>query len=74
MIPNIKRFFKKMKHMIKKILFKMKLREMDNRWYSSGKSGWSLFPPSFYYTHTEEEIKRITAETIERIRKIIEEL
>ncbi len=73
-MPYITRFFTKVRHMIKKILFKIKLRIMDEWWYSSGKSSWSLFPPSFYYTHTEAEIKKITSETIERIRKIIDEL
>lgn len=47
---------------------------MDEEWRLSGRSCWSLFPPSFYYTHTEEEIERITAETIDRIQKLIDQL
>lgn len=59
---------------IQKIVFRMKLWEMDNIWYETGGSCWGLFPPSFYYTHTEEEIERITEETIRRIEELIEEM
>lgn len=41
-------------------MFKIKLWEMDRLWELMGGSCWGLFPPSFYYTHTEEEIERIT--------------
>lgn len=61
---------KKMKH---KVMFKIKLWEMDSLWEYMGGSYWGLFPPSFYYTHTEEEIERITKETIERYKKMIDE-
>lgn len=37
-------------------------------------SSWELFPPSFYKTHTEEEIKLATREAKERIRKLLDEL
>ncbi len=56
-----------------RVLFKRKLREMDNLWLFMGGSCWGLFPPSFYYTHTEEEIEQITNETLERIKKLIDE-
>lgn len=59
---------------IDKIIFRIKLSEMDSLWYYSGASGWELFPPSFYYTHTEEEIVRITAETKARIQALIDQL
>ncbi len=59
---------------IKKILFRIKLWRIDDWWYYTEASSWELFPPSFYYTHTEEEIERITAETVERIQKLIDEL
>ena len=35
---------------------------------------WELFPPSFYRTHTEEEIKEATERTRERVMKLLEEL
>lgn len=56
-----------------KILLKRKLRKMDRHWYETGASSWELFPPSFYYTHTEEEIERITKETVARIEEIIDQ-
>lgn len=59
---------------IDKIIFRIKLWEMDDRWYDMGGSCWGLFPPSFYYTHSEEEIKRITAETKARIQALIDQL
>lgn len=57
---------------VQKILFQIKLWQMDEWWYYTGASSWELFPPSFYYTHTREEIDRITAETVERIQKLID--
>lgn len=36
---------------IDKIIFRIKLWEMDEWWYYTGGSCWGLFPPSFYYTH-----------------------
>lgn len=62
-----------LKELKRKVLFKIKLREMDYRWELMGGSCWGLFPPSFYYTHTEEEIKQITTETIEKLQKMIDE-
>lgn len=74
MMTYMRKCIKALKKAIKTILFKIKLYEMDKWWRITGKSGWSLFPPSFYHTHTEEEIERIQAETIERIKKLIDEL
>ena len=73
-MPVTVRLYRKIKNMVKKILFRIKLRKMDEEWRLSGRSCWSLFPPSFYYTHTEEEIERITAETADRIQKLIDQL
>lgn len=61
-------------NLTKKALFYIKLKQMDAEWYDRGGSCWGLFPPSFYYTHTEEEIKRITAETKVRIQALIDQL
>ena len=70
----IKKCINAFRKMIKKKAFQKKLWEMDNMWYLTGTSSWELFPPSFYYTHTEDEIECITKETIERIKKMIEEM
>ena len=61
---------RKMQH---KVRFKIKLWEMDRLWEYMGGSCWGLFPPSFYYTHTEEEIERISKEIMERLKKLIDE-
>lgn len=57
-------------NIIRKIKFRMELRRMDHWWYFIGGNNWQLFPPSFYYTHTEEEIKRITGKKIDKLRAI----
>ena len=57
----------KLGKLVRKIRFKLKLRRMDHEWYISGACGWQLFPPSFYYTHTPEEIERIRKEALDEI-------
>lgn len=51
----------------------MKLKQMDDFWYFMGGNCFGLFPPSFYYTHTEEEIKRITDETMAELQALFDE-
>ncbi len=63
-----------LKKAIHQICFRIKLKNMDDLWYIMGGSCFGVFPPSFYYTHTEEEIKRITAEKMEKIQKMITEI
>ena len=70
----IKKGIRIFREMIRKTVFRMKLREMDRMWEFMGGSCWGLFPPSFYYTHTEEEIERIKKETIERLQQRIDEM
>ncbi len=70
----IKKGIRIFREMIRKTVFRMKLREMDRMWEFMGGSCWGLFPPSFYYTHTEEEIERIKKETIERLQQMIDEM
>ena len=67
------KFIGTLKKMIDNVTFKIKLREMDSLWELMGGSCWGLFPPSFYYTHTKEEIEQITKETIESCQKMIDE-
>lgn len=62
-----------MKKLFKKIMFRIKLWDMDRQWRMMGGNCFSLFPPSFYYTHTPEEIERIKWEQIEEIKKILAE-
>lgn len=69
----MKAFVDIIKSIYKKIEFRRKLRRMDDLWYMFGGSCFGLFPPSFYYTHTEEEIKRITEREIAELHAMIEE-
>ncbi len=62
-----------MRRLFEKILFRIKLWDMDRQWRMMGGNCFSLFPPSFYYTHTPEEIERIKWEQIEEIKKILAE-
>ena len=55
-------------------MFRIKLKQMDDWWYYTGGNCWRLFPPSFYYMHTEEEIECITKETKARIQALIDQL
>lgn len=68
----IKKCIDLLKNLIHKIRFRMKLKQMDDRWYFMGGNCFDLFPPSFYYTHTEEEIKRITEETMAELQALFD--
>ena len=41
------------------IFFRIKLKSMDDIWYIMGGNCFGLFPPSFYYTHTENPERRL---------------
>lgn len=51
-----------LRKIIEKIKLKIKLTKMDLKWKLVGVRWFSLFPPSFYYTHTDEEVKLIIDE------------
>lgn len=63
----------KIKSLCEKIWFRRKLKGMDELWRLFGGSCFGLFPPSFYYTHTQEEIERIGKEEIDKLKKLLEE-
>lgn len=56
-----------------KIIFKKRLRKMDKWWYFCGGCCFGLFPPSVYYTHTEDEVEQIREEKLRELRNIIKE-
>jgi len=64
---GVQKFINLLKKMIKKIKFKIKLIDMDTKWNIMGERCFSPLPPSFYYTHTDEEIERIINELNEFI-------
>lgn len=74
MMSIIKRCIKGIKKQIDNIIFRIKLQQMDDMWYLLGGNCWGLFPPSFYYTHTEDEVKRIKEETFKKLYDMIEQL
>lgn len=60
--------------LFEKIIFRLKLHLMDASWYEMGGRCWGLFPPSFYVTHSDEEIEQITKETLAELKELIDEL
>jgi len=71
----IKRFFKKCGSIsgkiAHKIAFRIKLWLMDEEWARRGGSCFELFPPSFYYTHTKEEIRAAADKQLRPIKEAI---
>ena len=63
-----------LKDLFWKIKFRHKLKKMDAWWYFTGGNCFELFPPSFYYTHSEEEIKRLRDETLEKAHSMLNQL
>ena len=46
---------------------------MDDMWYLMGGGCFGGHPPSFYYKHTPEEVKRIHEEELAELRRLIKE-
>lgn len=62
------------KEFIQRIRRKEELRQQDELWEATGDPCWSLFPPSFYATHTKEEAEQAEREVLEECQKLIEQL
>ena len=58
---------------IKKAIFEMKLREMDFFASFMGMDSWMLFPPSYYYRFSSEELEKMKIEMRKRIEEIFDE-
>lgn len=67
-------FVGKLRKDLERLKIKWKLFRMDYRWYQKGYHCSHLFPPSFYYTHSKEEIDQITEEKVGQLMDLIEEL
>ena len=63
-----------LKKFIGRIREMQRLKRMDDMWRMTGQSSWSLFPPSFYATHTKEEAEKAEREEIAECRKLLEQL
>lgn len=59
-----------MKKLIKKIIYRMELKRMDDIWHYMGGNCFGFFPPSFYYTHTNEEIDHIFNGEIKKLKEL----
>ena len=62
-----------MKRLWNWIKWRAKLCRMDSMWRFMGGQCNRLFPPSFYYTHTDEEIKEAVDEAVRPLEQILEE-
>lgn len=68
-----KMIFALLRKLWEKIKFERKMRRMDELWYSLGGNCFGLFPPSFYHRHSEEEVERITGETLKKLNTILDD-
>lgn len=59
---------------IRKIIFRIYLWQMDFWWYYTMQNCYGFYPPSFYHTHTKEEIERIKAEDRKLVRELIDQM
>lgn len=66
------KLFQTIKKIYKRLTYKSYLRRLDSDYYCSGATCWSLFPPSFYLTHTPEEVEKAKRETLDELKKMLE--
>ncbi len=59
------------KKWIEKKRWELKLKNMDFIWRLYGGYGWQLFPPSFYYKHSPEEIQREEARVFQELDAMV---
>lgn len=64
----------KIKKWYKQYNFKRKCKDIDNSWWLFGGACFGGYPPSFYLTHTPEEIERIKKEDIEKTKEILKQM
>lgn len=60
--------------MLKKLITKIKLHFMDLYWFESHSYHKDSFPPSFYATHTPDEIKEAEEKAIKQLQSKIKDL
>jgi hypothetical protein len=63
-----------LKEQYKKLRWRRKLKQLDREYYHSLFRDQRPYPPSFYLTHTEEEIKQKMEEDYQTALSLIEEL
>ena len=57
----------------KKIRIRFRLMHLDSLWLFYGGDSYELFPPSFYYTHSAEEIAELTEKNLSELRRIAQQ-
>ena len=67
-----------MKKLIYTFLHKLHLSikhyNQNDMFYLFGRGCFELFPPAFYYKHTQQEINEITDYTIKEIKNLLDEM
>lgn len=71
---NLKRWKNRAKTAIERFIRYRALTEEDEFHRMTDMCSWELFPPSFYKTHTDEEIEQATKAAKERIMKMLNEI
>lgn len=61
--------FKKMKREIRNFFIRWSMETEDDFWYNHGQPG-GMYPPSFYATHTQEEIEEICRQDMEKLQEM----
>jgi len=69
----MKKVIEKCKKIIEKLRMRSKLKRMDAIWYERGGSCFGLFPPSYYYKYSEEEMEKLKEQELGKLRAIIED-
>lgn len=69
----MKQMKEKIRSIHEKIRFRRRLKAMDEFWNLYGGSCFGMFPPSFYYKHSEEEIEKLRQEEIAKLKDILNE-
>ncbi len=62
------------KCILKNVANKIQLFGMDCVWYLKGGDMYEFLPPSFCYTHSEEEIEKRNDEIVKSLEDLIEQL
>lgn len=62
-----------MKKLFKRVRFELKMRRMDREWRMLGGPCFQMYPPSFYYRHTPEEIAEIKARDMKEMKELLKQ-
>ena len=69
----MKKIIEKCEDIFEKLRTRRKLKRMDELWYQRGGCCFGLFPPSYYYKYSEEEMEKLKEQELGKLRAIIED-